>query len=270
MEEQDIYNTEQDSNLRYLQSQNQNLQSQALQQQMYMQEQERSMVKDQLDLSEEIEKINYLLKGFTFNANTGDWDAPKDESMIVLTDYGVHLITNTIQWYINKNTLLSNYQDDIILNKMEDFATALADVVFMEYEKVFKYPSLDDCIKVLRQRIQTKVDTTKFTLKLKGIVKTEDQITSEIIFEMQDRIEDELTKIKEQIIKNKLKRFELLIRVVQDAVHSTYLRAFNGQERRTLREHINITETKGLTPQGNNQGGTGWNPLNWFSGTRTR
>lgn len=267
--EEENYVRNQDSISNLLQTENNNLKSNQLQQQMYMEEQERSMIHDQLDLSEELEKINYLLKGYVYDANTGDWVAPKDNEMVVLTDYGVHLITNTIQWYINKNTLLSNYDEMTILNKMEDFATALADVVFMEYEKIFKYPTLDDCIKVFKERLKIKAETTSFSLKLRGIEKTEEDILRELIYEMEDRIEVEITKIKEQIIKNKLKRFELLIRVVQDSVHSTYLRAFNGQERRTLREHINITETKGLVPM-NNSGGSSWNPLTWFSGTRTK
>ena len=42
--------------------------------------------------------------------------------MIILTDYGVNYIMGAVQWYLNKNTLLSNYDDDQIRQKMEDLA----------------------------------------------------------------------------------------------------------------------------------------------------
>ena len=50
------------------------------------------------------------------------------------------------------------------------------------------------------------------------------------------------------------------MRVVQDTVHSTYLRAFRGEERRTLRKHIHVSETIGnQSPQQPSR----INPLNW-------
>jgi len=56
-----------------------------------------------------------------------------------------------------------------------------------------------------------------------------------------------------------LKRFESIIRMVQDAVHSAYQRAWKGQERTTLRQHTHISETKGgmIMPQQQQ----GFNPL---------
>ena len=71
-------------------------------------------------------------------------------------------------------------------------------------------------------------------------------------------------EVKEQIIKDKLKRFMILLRTVQDAVHSTYLRAWKGQERTTLRQHIHISESRGGSIQP--QQPTKMNPLNWMRG----
>jgi len=232
-------------------------------QETFLEKNEKSLIKEQLDLSEELERINFLLKGYVWDIDLNKWMEPTDDEMVVLTDYGVHLIMNTIQWYINKNTLLSNYDEMTILSKMEDFATALADVVFMEYEKIFKYPSFEDCGKVLTARVDQKIEVQVFSAKLQDKKIEEKDVRKEIIDEMKGRIEMELTKIREQIIKNKLKRFELVIREVQDAVHSTYLRAWNGQERKTLREHVHITETKGMNFNQQQQGGN-LNPFTWF------
>ena len=209
--------------------------------------QTQNLVKEQLSLSDELETIEHLLRGEILKKVDGvqDWVAPTDPSMVILTEHGVHLIMNTIMFYMNKNTLLSNYTEEIIAQKMEDFSTALADVIFMEYEKVFNYPTFEACKKELNERLERKKELRKFALELVGKEINEKEIKQEFIAEIEGNIEREISKIKEQIIKNKLKRFEILIRVVQDAVHSTYLRAWNGQERRTLRQHITVTESVG-------------------------
>jgi hypothetical protein len=235
------------------------------QQALLLGEQERSMIKDQLDLSEELERIEHLLKGDILKRDSRGqliWEAPEDSEMIILSEHGIHLIMNSISFYINKNTLLSNYDETTINAKMEDFASDLNDTVFMEYEKVFKYPTFEDCKKVLEARIENKTKLREFAYEMVGKEIKEGEVKKEIINELEGEIEREIDKIKEQIIKNKLKRFALIIREVQDAVHSTYLRAWKGDERRTLRQHINISEIKGgnISPQ---REPSRLNPINW-------
>ena len=223
-----------------------------IQQEVMLASQDKSMIREQLDLGEELERIDYLLRGYALekDSETGEvsWVKPTNDDMIILSDYGVHLIRNTIAWYINKNTLLSNYDNDTILTKMEDFACDLNDTVFMEYEKVFQYPSLDDCKKILDARIENKKRLRIYALEVLGKKVSDidkEDIEENILKQLEPIIDKELDKIKQQIIKSKLKRFMLIIREIQDAVHSTYNRAFMGQERKTLREHIHISETKG-------------------------
>ncbi len=227
--------------------------TQMMQNQIFDQANGKSTIAEQLDMGEELDRIDNLLRGFVLekNESTGEtnWVKPtENKDTIVLSDYGVHLIRNTIAWYLNKNTLLSNYDEATINRKMKDFAMDLNDTIFMEYEKVFQYPSLEDCKKVLNERLKNKKEVKLYSLELLGKTVTKDEeekIQKEILAEVEPIIEKELLKIKEQIIKDKLKRYWLLLRVVQDAVHSTYLRAWKGQERTTLRQHINITETRG-------------------------
>lgn len=217
---------------------------------------EKTAINEQLDLTPELERIYYLLKGYTLtkNSNTGktDWTEPSSNNMKVLTEYGVQLIMNYIAWYLNKNTLLSNYDEDTINTKMEDFVISLADAAFMLYEKTFNYPTLDDCKEELRLRIQRKVETKSFAYELiQKKVPTPEQreaFEKEIMKDIEQIIEKELDKIKQQLMKDKLKRFELMIRQIQDTVHSSYLRALNGMERKTAREHIHVNETRGINP----------------------
>jgi len=145
---------------------------------------------------------------------------------------------------------------------MEDFGTDLADTIFMEYEKVFQYPSFEDCKKVLMERLERKQETRKFALELLGQEYDEKKVKKELLDVLEGNIDKEITKIKEQIIKNKLKRFLILLRTVQDAVHSTYLRAWKGQERTTLRQHIHISESRGGNTQPPVQ--QSYNPLSFL------
>ena len=226
-----------------------------MQQDVIQNQNEKSMISEQLDLGEELERIDYLLRGYTLQVNDdtkqSEWVKPDDNEMIILSEFGVHLIRNTIAWYLNKNTLLSNYDEDTINHKMEDFASDLNDTIFMEYEKIFQYPTFEDCKDILKERLKKKNEIKIFSLELLGRKISDSErkvIEDKVLKDIEPIIERELNKIKEQIIKNKLKRFLIIIREVQDAVHSTYLRAWKGQERTTLRQHINISETRGRQP----------------------
>lgn len=223
-----------------------------------------SMIAEQLDLGSELERIDNLLKGNTLieNKKTGitSWEEPDDKELITLSEYGVHLVRNTIAWYLNKNTLLSNYDEATINQKMEDFAEDLAGTIFMEYDKVFRYPTLDECKGVLNKRLEQRMELKEYAIevvkKREASEEEKKEIERKVLEDVEPIIEKELQKIKEQIIKNKLKRFPMLMREVQDAVHSTYLRAWKGQERTTLRQHIHISETKGgvVMPQPQQRG----------------
>ena len=238
-----------------------------MQQESILAHQDKSMIQEQLDLTDELDRIDYLLRGYVVERNdeTGEskWAKPTNNESIILSDYGVHLIRNTIAWYIHKDTLLSNYDEVTINHKMEDFASDLNDTIFMEYEKVFQYPSFEDCKKQMAERVANKKNLRMYSLEILGKTISDEkkkEIEQQILKEMEPTIQKELEKIKLQIMKNKLKRFMILIRCIQDIVHSTYLRALNGQERKTLREHIHISETKGggLMPQQQKSGILGY------------
>ena len=195
---------QQEEEMRAAQTSSQVSQMNMAQQSMMMQGQESSMIKDQLNLSEELELIENLLRGNEFKRDEHgyeQWLPPTDPEMVVLSDYGIHLIMNTITFYINKNTLLSNYDDDTICRKMEDFASDLADTVFMEYEKVFQYPVYEDCKTVLFDRLKRKKKELMDEAKFHGEKADENAIELRLSNELKGKFNSEIVKIKEQIEK---------------------------------------------------------------------
>ncbi len=210
---------------------------------------ETNLVKEQLSLGEELETIEHLLRGHILKADKfgmQTWAEPKEKSMVILTDHGVHLIMNTIMFYLNKNTLLSNYKEDLINKKMEDFSNSLSDSLFMESDLAFVQPTNEDAVEKYEIQLDLKIKNEMAIARIQGITITYEERKNEIL-EKTD-VPKTIASLKEQMKKDKLKRFELIVREVQDAVHSTYLRAWNGQERRTLRQHITISETTSPKP----------------------
>jgi hypothetical protein len=230
----------------------------------FLDKEEKSMVDSQLDLSDQITRIDYLLKGYSLQPDEQGnlvWTAPVSEDMKVFSDYGIQLVMNTICFYLNKNTLLSNFSEEEIRQKMLEFTKELIWAVFMNYDKVFKYPSVEECIVMIKARLAKQTSITKYAYELQGRTDiTAEQIYAQKIAQIEDKIELEIEKGKQSLIKEKLKRFPLLVRVIQDTVHSTYQRALNGQERESIRTHMSISETKGNVPlQYPKQGGfLGW------------
>lgn len=214
-----------------------------------LREGETNLVREQLSLTEELETIEHLLRGYiqkTDQYGMQTWTAPKDKSMIILTDHGVHLIMNTIMFYLNKNTLLSNYTEELINRKMEDFSNALSDALFMESDKAFAQPTSEDAVEQYESQLKRRTKNEVVIARIQGITLDYEETRQKLLKSVD--VPKTILAIKEQMKKDKLKRFELIIREVQDAVHSTYLRAWNGQERRTLRQHITISESTGSRP----------------------
>lgn len=222
-----------------------------LQQDAFLEKEEKSMIKEQLDLSDQITRIDYLLKGFSLQPNVDGelvWTAPISEDMKVFSDYGIQLVMNTICFYLNQNTLLSNYKEEEIKHKMLEFTKELIYAVYMNYEKVFKYPSVEECIDMIKLRLDKKTAITMYAYQLLGKKASREEVYASKIQEIESKIESEIEKVRQTLVKEKLKRFPLLVRVLQDTVHSTYQRAWNGQERASIRTHMSISENKSNTP----------------------
>jgi len=106
---------------------------------MYGSNTQENLVQWQLDMKEELERIEHMLKGHILQTQkNGDvvYVDPPNAKYKPFNDYGVQLIMNVISFYLNRNTILSNYDEEMINIKMHDLGDEIADLIFMKYEEM--------------------------------------------------------------------------------------------------------------------------------------
>lgn len=102
-----------------------------------IQSQESNLIVWQLELDNILERVEHLLRGHIIkeDGNGGiTFTEPEDKRLIVLNDYGVQLVMNFISFYLNRNTILSNYREERIYEILHDLGYELADLVYINYE----------------------------------------------------------------------------------------------------------------------------------------
>ena len=98
-----------------------------------------NIVQWQLELKEDLERMEHLLKGdyISFDDKGNEhWKEQTDDRYKPFDNHGVQLLMNVICSYLNRNTLLSNYNNDTINNKMMDLGNDLNDMILMKYEEM--------------------------------------------------------------------------------------------------------------------------------------
>jgi len=228
------------------------LANQTKQLQYQMDETEKNLAETQLDCEDTLSRIYHLLKQDILSPNEEgvlEWQEIKDEKKRVLTEEGVEKIMQIMQSYINKETLLSNFDDKMIARRMLEFSLSLSAVLFMKYEIYFRTPTLDECKDILQKRINEKIKRKRINLELMSREVNEATIKEEILKEVEPRIEYEIQKIKQEQIKLNLREFEMIFTQLRALVEATHNRAWKGEERGSLRRHFNISEIIGGKPQ---------------------
>ena len=98
-----------------------------------------NLIKWQLDLREELERIDHMLRGhqlkFDDKGNLVYTD-PTDSDLIPFNEHGVQMLLNVISFYLNRNTILSNYDEETINWKVYDIGNEITDLIFMKYEQM--------------------------------------------------------------------------------------------------------------------------------------
>lgn len=100
-------------------------------------ENEENLIKWQLDLKEDLDKIYHLLKGHQVKQDEQGntiYVEPTDDRLKPFNEFGVQLIMNVISFYLNRNTILSNYDEETIKFKVKDFGSEIKDLIFVRYE----------------------------------------------------------------------------------------------------------------------------------------
>ena len=227
--------------------------------QYYLQEQERGMAESQLECETTLTKLYHQLKQDISIINSqGDIEylPITDEKKRRLTDDGVHRIIELMSFYVNKENLLSNFNEDQINGIMLRFRLAFSANILMRYKLYFRQPNFEECKQIFLQRISDKKTLRMFAAEMAGVKIDSDKVQKELLFEYEDKMEYELNKIKEEKKKEMLSEFELLFEQLSQLVYASLNRAWKGEERGSIRRHTNISEINSpMRPQQNQDGG---------------
>jgi len=186
-----------------------------------------TLVEIQLDLKEIIDKIYHLLRGDVIvrdEKGNLSYEQAKDRRLRVLSEYGVQLMMNIIQSYLNKNTILSNYDIKVINQRLCDIGNEIADLIACESELVFYKTDYD-------------------TLALELGYKLEDKIPVDVHLRIRNMEHDE--------IREKLKKYSILVTRMIHMIESAYRRALGGTENKSLRKNYMVTQSGGLQGEPN-------------------
>lgn len=103
----------------------------------YNTENEENLIKWQLDLKQDLEDIYHLLRGdIKVEDEKGNefYKEAEDPDLRTFNEFGVQLVMNIMKFYLNRNTILSNYKEDVIEWKVYDFGIRISDLVHNKYE----------------------------------------------------------------------------------------------------------------------------------------
>jgi len=106
---------------------------------VFQSSQETNLIEWQLELDNILERVDHLLRGHILSFDESGsltWKEPEDTSHRVFNEYGVQEVLRILSMYLNRNTILSNYDEETINWKVEDFGMELTDLIFMKYEEM--------------------------------------------------------------------------------------------------------------------------------------
>jgi hypothetical protein len=222
-----------------------------------------NLIQWQLELDSILERVEHMLRGDKPRFVNGSliFTSPDNEEDKIFTDFGVSEVMRVLSMYLNRNTILSNYDEDTINWKVLDFGYEITDLIYLKYEMMFAIPSFEDCAKKIFeiQAIRTNegyaVDVGNGQLQL---------LTEEYLSFINAE------RRKQALEKRKL--YPIIVREIVDCVHSAYLRALNGGERLSLHESRQVSQSETIMPGVQfNMGGqpvmrerSMMNPLRWL------
>jgi len=100
---------------------------------------EDNLVKWQLNLEEEKERIYHLLKGHRKTVderNQEVWVEPDSKDSEILNDYGVDYIMGLLESFLNRNIILSNFDLDRIKEICFDLGNQINEDIYNDYDRM--------------------------------------------------------------------------------------------------------------------------------------
>lgn len=247
-ETQDRYIKQLDKQLQEERINRMQLQNQQAQTSAFSQTPTGNLVEYQLELKQELDRIYHLLSGHIIGLDSEGnevWIEAEDDRLKIFSEYGVKQIMNIISFYINKNTLMSYYDEETIRWKVRDFGIELADLIFNRYEVFFYYPTPEELFAKYQPIIRRK-----------GYHINDEELYYKCV------------KWSREELQSKFRHYNMICMSIIDAVDSTYRRALKGEERDSLRKFMHISQNAEM-PSSYNMQPSGFNvfkPSTWSRG----
>lgn len=95
-----------------------------------------NLIRWQLELNDILERAEHILKGDVPKFENGHiiWEENKNPDNNCLNNYGIQEVLKILSMYINRNTILSDYDNKEINFKVFDFGIELNNLIYMRYE----------------------------------------------------------------------------------------------------------------------------------------
>lgn len=98
---------------------------------------EQNLIEWQLDFRKDLDEIRLYLSGYREGYDEkGNWTyvPPKPDEEVPFNEYGVNVVMGHIRSYLNRNTVLSNYEQRRIQKILYDLGNKLGDEIEQTYE----------------------------------------------------------------------------------------------------------------------------------------
>ena len=224
--------------------------------QHYLENQETGLASSQLECDKLLKKARHMLRQDrkTFNQEGKlIWKKVKNQKR-VLTNYGVDNIMQDLEFYINKETLLSYYDEILIAKRLREFAKTLNDKIYLKYELFFRTPTVEEAIEIIKKRIKDKVHIREGINDILGISFNKEEYNEKVIKDMEKAMEKEIEEVRKQYLKKNIAEWHSLFWKLVHLVETVHQRAYRGEERGSLRRHTSINEVIGKMPMPQQQG----------------
>lgn len=127
---------------------------------MFTKEENENLIKWQLDIKEELERIEHLLRGHVPKRDIEGneyWDESKED--MLFNEKGIREILKLMAWYLNKNFILSNFSEDQVNARCEEFGYTLIDFIYNNYD-IFGWDDVEkDKIKHYQMLVMNLINT---------------------------------------------------------------------------------------------------------------
>lgn len=186
----------------------------------YMETYEKSLAELQLDLDKTLERMKHILSSHQVKliGNREEWVEPDDDRLKILTEFGVQLVMRHLYNYLNPNMLLSFYPTpEVIDARVKKIVQELAEEMYQQYENVFFAPDPEEIYEKWY------------------VFKSDDESNEHFYFRCLIWTKGERMK--------RFSSFYSIIESIDNQIHATYMRALQGKERATFREHVHVTQS---------------------------